>query len=94
MTKKSKNKELCNAILMLKTPAECKNFLEDLCTPTELEAMEDRWAVAHALSKNLSYREIAKQLEVSTVTVTRVARSMKHGTSGYEVLLQRTQEKK
>lgn len=36
---------LCRAIASLETPAEVRAFLDDLCTPAEIEAMADRWRV-------------------------------------------------
>ncbi len=36
---------LCTAILALRSVDECRNFFRDLCTPAELQAMADRWAV-------------------------------------------------
>jgi len=34
---------LFTAILALKSVEECRSFFRDLCTPTELQAMADRW---------------------------------------------------
>ena len=34
------NNELYRAILKLRTPEECYAFMEDLCTQTELKALE------------------------------------------------------
>ena len=36
---------LCTAILALRSVEECRSFFRDLCTPAELQAMADRWAV-------------------------------------------------
>ncbi len=36
---------LAEALLTLRTVGECRAFLRDLCTPAELQAMADRWAV-------------------------------------------------
>ena len=74
-------KNLNDAILLLKNKNEVNGFLKDLCTPAELKALEERWAVAQLLFEDkLSYREIASKLKTSTTTVTRVARflSMNH----------------
>ena len=43
------NRSLYEAILTLETAEECIDFFEDLCTMTELMAMEQRFQVAKAL---------------------------------------------
>ena len=53
-------KNLNEIFLLLKNKNEVDDFLKDLCTPAELKALEERWAVAQLLYEdNLSYREIA-----------------------------------
>ena len=42
--------ELYRAMLTLRTPEECHNFLCDLCTQSELNAIEQRYDVAKMLS--------------------------------------------
>lgn len=84
---------LSQAILSLDTREEVKNFLEDLCTPAEIEAMVDRWRVAHLLDKGLSYREISDLTEVSVTTIGRVARFMEMGAGGYRLALDRLKAK-
>ncbi len=84
---------LSQAILSLDTRQEVKNFLEDLCTPAEIEAMVDRWRVAQLLDKGLSYREISDLTEVSVTTIGRVARFMEMGAGGYRLALDRLKAK-
>lgn len=84
---------LSQAILSLDTREDVKNFLEDLCTPAEIEAMVDRWRVAQLLDKGLSYREISDLTEVSVTTIGRVARFMEMGAGGYRLALDRLKAK-
>lgn len=84
---------LSQAILNLDTREEVKRFLEDLCTPAEIEAMVDRWRVAQLLDKGLSYREISNLTEVSVTTIGRVARFMEMGAGGYRLALDRMKAK-
>ena len=49
---------LFTAILALRSVEECRSFFRDLCTPTELQAMADRWAVVELLERGLPYRDI------------------------------------
>ena len=67
--------KLSTALKKLNSDKDIENFLKDLCTPAEIEAMQERWEVAQLLYKgNSTYRDIASKLNTSTATVTRVAR--------------------
>ena len=81
---------LCEAIVSIKTVEECKKFLHDLCTPSEIEEFSSRWLIARLLSTKKSYREIASETGVSTTTIGRVARFIKYGNNGYKMILERT----
>ena len=85
-------KHLYQAILTLKSVEECRAFFRDLCTPAELEAMSDRWAVVEWLERGVPYREIHKHTGVSVTTIARVARYVGDGNGGYELARQRLQE--
>ena len=93
MELKTAARSLSEALLMLDTAQEVKLFLEDLCTPAEIEAMVDRWRVAQLLSEGLSYRDIREMTKVSVTTIGRVARFIDHGTGGYRTALERTGSK-
>lgn len=82
---------LLRAILSLRTEAEAKAFLLDLCTPAEVRAFAERLEVARLLDEGrLSYREIAEQAGASTTTVVRVARFLKEMPyQGYRLALSR-----
>ena len=69
--------DLCQALLMIKTQEEMLNFLKDLCTPSELAALSERWQICLALHRGLSYREIHAQTGASLTTIGRVARFLK-----------------
>ena len=56
--KANPNSPLYQAILKLKTPEECYNFLMDLCTVPELNAMEQRFEVAQLLNQGMIYNKI------------------------------------
>ena len=90
---RSAARSLSEALLSLETGDEVKRFLEDLCTPAELEAMVDRWRVAQLVNRGHSYRDIRELTEVSVTTIGRVARFMEHGTGGYRTVLDRLEKK-
>lgn len=74
---------LARALASLSDPAEVRAFLEDLCTPAELESMGDRWRVVPLLLDGVPYREIHDRTRVSVTTIGRVARTLGHGAGGY-----------
>ncbi|MDR1456853.1 MAG: trp operon repressor [Puniceicoccales bacterium] len=87
-------KELCEAFLTITDNNEMENFLRDLCTPTEIAALSERWHVCRLLHRDeLSYREIHRLTGVSLVTIGRVARFLRtdsHG--GYHALLRKFED--
>jgi TrpR-related protein YerC/YecD len=90
---KTAARTLSEALLSMETAREAREFLEDLCTPAELEAMVDRWRVAQLLDQGLSYREIRELTSVSVTTIGRVARFIEQGTGGYRTALERIDRK-
>lgn len=82
-------RNLFAAVLTLRTVEEARAFFRDLCTPAELEAMADRWAVVECLQRGLPYREIHRQTGVSLTTIGRVARYLSEGNGGYVTAVQR-----
>jgi TrpR-related protein YerC/YecD len=87
-------RELFQAVLALRTAAEARAFFRDLCTPAELEAMADRWAVVAELRRGLPYRKIHEKTGVSVTTIGRVARCLQEGQSGYAMVAERLVEEK
>ena len=80
---------LAEAMVRLRTAAQLQAFLEDLCTPAELEAMTDRWKVVPLLLDGVPYREIHDLTLVSVTTIGRVARTLDRGTGGYALAIKR-----
>ena len=86
------NNELYRAILKLRTPEECYAFMEDLCTQTELKALEQRYEVANMLSAGMIYNDILAKTGASSATVSRVNRSLLSGKDAYHMIFERMQE--
>ncbi len=83
---------LYQAVLTLKTAEECRAFFRDLCTPAELQALADRWAVVELVRQEIPYREIHRLTGVSVTTIGRVARCVLGGNGGYALAATRTRE--
>jgi TrpR-related protein YerC/YecD len=80
---------LCAALASLRSAEECRHFLRDLCTPAEIQALADRWAVVEWLKRGLPYREIRRITGVSVTTISRVARFLGAGHGGYALAARR-----
>ena len=87
--KKPRNEGMYEAILKLQTVDECMKFFDDLCTVSELQAMEQRYQVAVLLEQGLIYNDILEQTGASSATISRVNRSLQYGADGYSVVFER-----
>ena len=87
IAKKEKRDGLYKAILLLDNEEECYHFFQDLCTVSEMRAMEQRFEVAKLLNDGMIYNDIVEQTGASSATISRVNRSLLNGASGYESIL-------
>ena len=83
------NSDMYKAILTLKTEDECKAFFSDLCSITELMAMEQRYEVAKLLNEGLIYNLIMERSGTSSAIISRVNRSLQYGAGGYQIAFSR-----
>ncbi len=92
-TDQPRNEDLYRAIMELHTLDECKRFFDDLCSISELRAMEQRFQVAELLHKGMIYNDILERTGASSATISRVNRSLRYGNDGYDVVFRRLEEK-
>ena len=83
---------LDEAIAVINDAKEAKRFLKDLCSPTELQAMADRWWVLGQVKSRKPYRQIYDETGVSVTTIGRVARHITYGTGGYNLIFERLEK--
>ena len=80
---RERNRALYETIVKLQDVDECCRFFEDLCTPNELRAMEQRFDVAVYLQQGWVYLDILDKTGASSATISRVRRAMlDHGAGG------------
>ena len=92
LPKKPRNENMYKAILTLQTVEECMKFFDDLCTVSELLAMEQRFQVAVCLNKGMIYNDILAETGASSATISRVNRSLQYGSDGYAIAFERMKE--
>ena len=82
--------ELYAAFAKIKNEEEAAAFCRDLMTIGEIREFAKRWQIAKLLNtKKMSYEQIAKEVQTSTTTVTRVNEWLENGMNGYKTILQR-----
>jgi TrpR-related protein YerC/YecD len=74
---------LSKALSAMSSAVDIRAFMQDLCTPAELEALVDRWQVVPYLLEEMPYREIHEHTGVSVTTIGRVSRTLHQGAGGY-----------
>lgn len=92
--KKRKNEDFYKAVALLENAEECYSFFRDVCTQTELRAMEQRFEVARLLSQGMVYSEILERTGASSATISRVARSLTDSNGGYDRVFARLDDGK
>lgn len=89
---KESSDTLYRAIVSLQDVDECRRFFQDLCTVSELKAMEQRMEVAMLLDQGLIYSDILERTGASSATISRVNRALLNGTGGYVSVLGKMKE--
>lgn len=92
LPKKPRNENMYKAVLSLETVEECMKFFDDLCTVSEIMALEQRYQVASCLDDGMIYNDILAETGASSATISRVNRSLQYGSGGYEIAFSRVKE--
>ena len=64
-------------------------FLIDILTPTEFEALALRWQVVKKLNKGEKHRSVAGDLGLGISTVTRGSRELRNKNGGFHLMLKK-----
>ncbi len=80
------NRELFEAILSLESIDECGAFFSDLLTYNEAESMSQRIRAAKLLLAGKTYEQIIAETNISSATLSRVSKCVRHG-DGYKTVL-------
>ena len=75
--------ELYDCLAKISSPDDIKALLADLCTYNEVEQMAQRLLCAKLLLKGFSYSQIIELTDLSSATLSRVSRCIRHGSGGY-----------
>ena len=78
--------ELCDLLAAVDNREDIKALFEDMCTYKEVEQMALRLYAAKLFAEGKTYTEIIAETELSSATLSRVSRSLTHGSGGYQKL--------
>ncbi len=84
-----KDEAFYEAVLQLQNTEEAILFFKDLCSSTEICAIEQRFEVARLLCKGEVYVDIAKATGASSATISRVNRFLTEGTGEFRQIFDR-----
>ncbi|MCL5435644.1 MAG: YerC/YecD family TrpR-related protein [Patescibacteria group bacterium] len=77
------------SLASVRNPAEAAKVFSDLLSPSELDMLAKRLAVARALLEGDNYQSIGKNLKVSTNTIARVSAWIHESGEGYRLIFKR-----
>lgn len=83
---------LYREIVALDDVDACYRFFQDLCSITELRAMEQRFDVAKLLYEGKVYTEIVEETGASSATISRVNRVLRYGENGLMNVFEKNHE--
>ena len=93
LIKNQLNEQLFAFLATLDDPDAIEAVLTDICTEQEVHHMAQRLECAKLLMDGKTYEEVIAMTEISSATLSRVSRSIRHGT-GYSRLFKEYLEKK
>ena len=83
------NKQLIEAVLVLRNADEAKRFLRDLMTKGEIQEFANRLETARLLSKDVQYCAIIESTGLSSTTIARISKWLKGSLGGYRLVIAR-----
>lgn len=70
------DRQFINLLADLNNPSECQSFFTSFLTKTEQNVFTKRLGIIWMLKQEFSYKEIKKQLNVSSATISSIAKQM------------------
>ena len=84
--------KLFEVLSRISSEDDCRALFEDLCTYAEIEKMEQRLECAQMLLDGETYNRIIEKTDISSATLSRVSRCIRHGSGGFLRVLQGLRE--
>ena len=81
------HKDLYELFAAINSAEDFEKLLADLCTFNEVEQLSQRLLCAKLLLKGYTYNKIIEITDISSATLSRVSRCLRHGSGGYREIL-------
>ncbi|MCR4726522.1 MAG: hypothetical protein K5753_04810 [Clostridia bacterium] len=91
--KEELKRELCEVFAEIDNADDFARLLEDLCTYNEYEQLAQRLYAAKLFLQGGTYSKINEETSVSSATLSRISRCIRHGSGGYGEVLKKLIEK-
>jgi len=91
--KEELKRELCEVFAEIDNADDFALLLEDLCTYNEYEQLAQRLYAAKLFLQGGTYSKINEETNVSSATLSRISRCIRHGSGGYGEVLKKLIEK-
>ena len=88
-----RKRSLCEVFARITSADDFALLLEDLCTYNELEQLSQRLYAARLFLEGGTYSKINEETSVSSATLSRISRCVRHGSGGYTKVLKELIEK-
>ncbi|MEL6347240.1 MAG: Trp family transcriptional regulator [Myxococcota bacterium] len=83
MDKPSLPPDLLAVLASIQSDSDLSKVLMDLLTPSEIEAVGERWAIVKGLASGQSQRAVRDAVGCSVTTVSRGNRQLRYGEGGF-----------
>ena len=87
-------KVLVEAFYKVKTKKDLTKLVSDLFTDEEILDLAQRLKTAQSISQGNTYEDIAKQVKVSTSTISKIGQVLKFGKGGFKLVQPKTKKNK
>lgn len=84
--------DLVRALSLLDSEESIRALLQDLLTPSEVEALTERWEIVKRLDAGMTQRAIRDDIGASVTTISRGSRQLKYGVGGFRIALDRVRD--
>lgn len=91
--KEAQKKYLCEVFAKIDSADDFALLLEDLCTYNEYEQLAQRLDAARLFLEGGTYSKINEETSVSSATLSRISRCIRHGSGGYGKVLKKLLDK-
>ncbi len=89
MSNEKTEKQLYSILAKVSDAKDMEKLFIDLCTYNEIEQLSERLMAAKLMLEGKTYAQITALTGISSATLGRISRCIRHGSGGYKDVLQK-----